>query len=91
VITVQCEIIAQLKKDAPHKNDVFLKQCVKLTQNCNNRSGHLKTKNTESLLLLQHHLGNCCRGPAVSVKSELLVASEKRGHFPLLIAYPMPV
>ena len=63
---------------------VFSKPC---TLYCNHRSGHLKTEHTESLLLLQHHLGNWPRGPAVSMRSELLVAHEKLGQLPLLTVY----
>jgi hypothetical protein len=54
-------------------------------------SGHLKTEDTESLLLLRRHLGNWCRGPAVSMRSELLVAHEKFGQFLLLTVYVVPV
>jgi hypothetical protein len=43
------------------------------------RSGHIKTEHAESLLLLGRHLGNWSRGPAVSMRSELVVAHEKRG------------
>jgi len=63
---------------------VFSKPCTKLTQHCNHRSGHLKTEHTESLFLLRRHLGNWPRGPAVSMRSELLVAHEKLGQLPLL-------
>ena len=41
---------------------------------CNYRSGYLKTEHTESLFLLRRHLGNWPRGPAGSMRSELLVA-----------------
>jgi hypothetical protein len=58
---------------------------------CNHRSGHLKTEHTESVFLLRRHLGNWPRGPAVSVKSELLVAREKLGQLPLLTVYVVPV
>jgi hypothetical protein len=40
---------------------------------------HLKTEHTRRLLLLRRHLGNWPRGPAVSMRSELLVAHEKLG------------
>ena len=63
---------------------VFSKPCTKLTLHCNHRSGHLKTENTESLFLLRRHLGNWPRGPALSMRSELLVAHEKLGQLPLL-------
>jgi hypothetical protein len=53
---------------------VFFKPCTKLTLHYNHRSGHLETTYTESLLLLRRHLGNWSRGPAVSIRSELLVA-----------------
>ena len=57
----------------------------------NHRSVHLKTEHTESLFLLQRHLGNWLRGPAVSMRSELLVAHEKLGQLPLLTVYVVPV
>jgi hypothetical protein len=38
-----------------------------------------KLSTQESLLLLRHHLGNWFRGPAVSKRSELLVAHENLG------------
>ena len=63
----------------------------KLTLHCNHRSGHLKTEHTESLFLLRRHLGNWPRGPALSMKSELLVAHEKLGKLPLLTVYVVPV
>ena len=43
------------------------------------------------LFLLQRHLGNWPRGPALSMRSELLVAHEKLGQFPLLTVYVVPV
>ena len=70
---------------------VFSKPCTKLTLHCNHRSGHLKTKHTESLFLLRRHLGNWPRGPAVSKRSVLLVAHEKLGQLPLLTVYVVPV
>jgi hypothetical protein len=48
-------------------------------------------EHTESLFLLRHYLGNWPRGPAVSMKSELLVAHEKLGQLPLLTVYGLPV
>jgi hypothetical protein len=77
----------RFKKDAPHKNNVFFKPCTKLTLHCNRRSGHLKTEHTESLLQLRRHLGNWSRGPAVSMRSEQLVAHEELEQFPLLSVY----
>jgi hypothetical protein len=91
VIAVQRESCARLKKDASHKNNVFFKPCMKRILHCNHRSGHLKTEHTESLLLLRRHLGNWSRGSAVSMRSELLVAHEKLGQFPLLTVYVVPV
>jgi len=41
--------------------------------------------------LLLQHLGNWPRGPAVSMRSELLVAHEKLGQLPLLTVYVVPV
>ena len=70
---------------------VFSKQCTKLTLLCNYRSGHLITEHTESLFLLRGHLGNWPRGPAVSMRRELLVAHEKLGQLPLLTVYVVPV
>ena len=70
---------------------VFSKPCAKLTLHCNHRSGHLKTEHTESLFLLRRHLGNWPRGPALSMRSELLVALEKLGQLPLLSVYVAPV
>jgi hypothetical protein len=37
------------------------------------------------------HLGNWSCGPAVSMRSELLLAHEKLGQFPLLTVYAVPV
>jgi len=70
---------------------VFSKPCTKLTLHCTHRSGHLKTEHTESPLLLRRHLGNWPRGPAVSMRSELLVAHDKLVQLPLLTVYVMPV
>jgi hypothetical protein len=70
---------------------VFFKPCTKLTLHCNHRSGHLKTEYTESILLLGRHLGSWSRGPAVSIRSELLVAHEKSGQFLLLKVCAVPV
>jgi len=76
VITVQREFRARFRKDAPC---VFSKPCMELTLHCNHRFGHLKTEQTESLFLL--------RRPAVSMRSELLVAHEKLGQLSLLTVY----
>ena len=70
---------------------VFSKPCTKLTLHCNQSSGHLKTEHTESLFLLRRHLGNWPRGPALSMRSELLVAHEKLGQLSLLTVYVVPV
>jgi len=88
VITVQREFRVHFRKDAPC---VFSKSCTKLTLHCNHRSGHFKTENTESLFPLRRHLGNWPRGPAISMRSELLVAHEKLGQLPLLTVYVVPV
>ena len=53
----------------------FSKPCTVL--HCNHRSGHLKTEHTGRLFLLRRHLGNWPRIPAVSMRSEVLVAHEK--------------
>ena len=52
---------------------------------------HLKTEHTESLFLLRRHLVNWPRGPALSMRNELLVAHEKLGQLPLLTVYVVPV
>jgi len=70
---------------------VFSKPCTKLTLHCNHRFGNLKTEHTESLFLLQRHLGNWPRGPAVSTRNELLVAHEKLGQLLLLTVYVVPL
>ena len=70
---------------------VFSKPCTKLTLHCNHRSGHLKTEHTENLFLLRRHLVNWPRVPAVSMRSELLVAHEKLTQLPLLTVYVVPV
>jgi hypothetical protein len=62
-----------------------------ITLHYNHRSGHLKTEHTERLLLLRRHLGIWPRGPAVSMRNELLVAHEKLGQLPLLTVYVVPV
>jgi len=80
----------RFRKDAPARC-VFSKPCTKLTLHCNHRSGHLKTEYTESIFLLQHHLGNWPRGPEVSLRSELLVANEKFGQLRLLTVWFVPV
>jgi len=59
-------------------------RCTKLTLYCNHRSGHLKTEHTQSLFLMRRHLGNWSRGPAVSMRSKLLVAHEKLGQLLLM-------
>ena len=81
VITVQRELRARFRKDAPWC--VFSKP--------SHRSGHLRTEHTESLFLLRRNFGNWPRGPAVSMRSELLVAHEKLGQLPLLTVYVVPV
>jgi len=78
VITVQHEFRARFRKDAPAWR-VFSKPYTKLTLHCNHRSGHLKMEHTESLFLLQRHLGNWPCGPSVCMRSKLLVAHEKLG------------
>ena len=90
VITVQREFRSRFRKDAPARC-VFSKAWTKLTLHCNHRSGHLKTEHTESFFLLPRHLGNWPRGPAVSMRSELLVAHEKFGQLMLLTVYVVPV
>jgi len=87
VITVQREFRAR----RTHGACVFSKACTKLTLHCNHRSGYIKTEHTESLFLLRRHIGNWPGGPAVSMRSELLVAHEKLGQLPLLTVYVMPV
>jgi hypothetical protein len=58
---------------------------------CTDISGNLKTEHTQSLLLLLLHLGNWSRGPAVSMRSELLVAPKKLVQFLLLAVFVVPV
>ena len=48
-------------------------------------------EHTESLFLLRRHVVNSPRGPAVSMRSELLVAHAKFGQLPLLTVYFLPV
>jgi hypothetical protein len=48
-------------------------------------------EHTGSLFLLRRHLGNWPRDPAVSMKSELLVAHEKLRQLPLLTVHVVPV
>jgi hypothetical protein len=84
VITVQSEFRARFKKDAHTRIMSFFKPCTKLMLLCNHRSEHLKTEHTKSFLLLRRHLGNWSRAPAVSIRSELLVAHEKLVQFPLM-------
>ena len=48
-------------------------------------------EHTESLFLLRRHLGNWPRGPALNMRSELLVAHEKPGQLPLLTVYVLLV
>jgi hypothetical protein len=91
VITVQRESRAQFKKHIILVWYVFFKPCTKLALHRNHRSGHLKTEHTESFLLLRRHLRNWSCGPAVSMRSELLLAHEKLGQFPLLTVYVVPV
>jgi len=55
------------------------------------KPSHLKTEHTESLFLLRRHLENWHRGPAVSMRSELLVAHEKLGQLPLQTVHFVPV
>ena len=70
--------------------DLWL-QCSVSFVHCNHSFGHLKTGHTESLSLLRRHIGNWPRGPAVSMRSELLVAHEKLGQLPLLTVYVVSV
>jgi hypothetical protein len=54
--------------------------CTKLTLHYNHRFGHFETEHAEgNLLLLRRHLENWSRGPAISMRSELLVVHEKCG------------
>jgi len=86
VITVQREFRVRFRKDAWC---VFPKRCTKLTLHCNHRSGHLKTQIVFSCC--DTIFGNWPRGPAVSMRSELLVAHEKLVQLPLLTVYVVPV
>jgi hypothetical protein len=92
VITLQRRFHARFKKkEILLQWCVFFKPCTKLTLHCNHRSGHLKTEHTVSLLLMRRHLGNWSRGPAVSMRSELLVMQKILGQSPLLAVYVVPV
>jgi hypothetical protein len=91
VITVQCEFRTRFKQVIILCVASFFKPCTKLTLHCNHRSGHNKTGHTGSLLLLRRHLGNWSRDPAVSMRSELLVARKKLRHFSLLTVYVVTV
>jgi hypothetical protein len=84
VITVQRDFCARCATRSS-------KLCTKLTLHCNHRSGHLKTEHTESLFLLRRHLKNWPRGPALSMRSKLLVAHEKLGQLSLLTVHVLPV
>jgi len=84
------EPYSQQHEPSPHF-PIFSKPCTKLTLHCNHRSGHIKTEHTESLFLLRRHRGNWPHGPAVSMRSELLVAHEKLGQLPLLMVFVVPV
>jgi hypothetical protein len=75
VIPLQCEFRAGFKRHYSYVLRLF-QTCTELTLHCNHRSELLKTEHTESLLLLRRHLGNWPRGPAVSMRSELLVAQD---------------
>ena len=88
LITVQREFRARFRKDAPC---VLSKPCTILTLHCNHKSRHLETEHTESLFLLRLRFGNWARGPAVSMRSELLVAHEKLVLLRLLTVYVVPV
>jgi hypothetical protein len=82
---LQCSVsFVQGLKRTPHKINVIFKPCTQMTLHCNNRFGHLKTKHTESLLLLWRQLGNWSHGPAVSMRCKLLISREKFGQFPLM-------
>jgi hypothetical protein len=48
-------------------------------------------EDTENLFLLRRHLENWPRGPAVSMRSELLGEHEKRGQLALLTVYVLPM
>jgi hypothetical protein len=87
VTTVQREFRARFKKVVIRVWCVIFKSCTKLTLHCSHRSGHIKTQHTEILLLLRRHLGNWSLGPAVSMRSKLLVAHEELGQFPLFTMY----
>ena len=92
MVWLQCSVsfVHGLEK-THHARCVFSKPCTKLTLHCNHRSGHLKTEHTESLSLLRRHLENWPRCPAVSMRSELLVAHKKLGQLPLLTVYVVPM
>ena len=86
IIVQQYSCSTRFGKDAP-----CMVRLLQTVLHCNHRSGHLKTDHTESLFTLRRHLGNWPRGPAVSMRSELLVTHEKLGQLPLLTVYAVPV
>jgi hypothetical protein len=49
------------------------------------------SKNTQKAFSCCYAIGNWPRGPAVSMRSELLVAHEKLGQLPLLMVHVVPV
>jgi hypothetical protein len=48
-------------------------------------------EHTEGLFLLRRHVVNWPRGPAISMRSKLLVAHEKLEQLPLQTVYVVPV
>jgi hypothetical protein len=52
---------------------------------------HNTVRKDSIILLLRRHIGNWPRGPAVSMRSKLLVTHKKLGQFPLLTVYVAPV
>jgi hypothetical protein len=75
-ITVQREVRARFKEDAPHKNNVFLhrarnSRCTVITVLDTSK------RSTRKAVLLRRNIAKWSRGQAVRTRSELLVAHEK--------------
>jgi hypothetical protein len=91
VITVQREFRARFKKDIILVWCVLFKLRTKLKLHCNHRSGHLKNVARRKPSPAARHLGNWSRGPAVRMRSELLVEHRKRRLFLLMTVHVVSV
>jgi hypothetical protein len=85
VMTVQCEFRSRFKKDAPHKNNVFINRarnsrCSVITDLATSNEAYIKPSvTTPSSKLVPR--------PRRSMRNELMVVREKLGQFPLLTVY----